>query len=69
MPFMQKESHLSAECFTHSRTASTHEVSSMDSAYLGTLSGKLESGWTTVLKVEDIDMQLKLDIGAEVTAI
>ena len=41
----------------------------MDSAYLGTLSGKLESSWTTVLKVEDIDVQFKLDTGAKVTAI
>ena len=65
----KKRGHFSAQCFTHSRTASTHEVSSMDSAYLGTLSGKLESSWTTVLKVEDIDVQFKLDTGAEVTAI
>ena len=38
----------------------------MDSAYLSTLSGELELVWSTTLK---LDVQLKIDTGAEVTAI
>ena len=64
----KKRGHFSAQCFIHSKTASAHEVS-VDSAYLNTLSGNLESMWSSMLKLEGSDMQFKLDTGAEVMAI
>ena len=64
----KKIGHFSAQCFSRSKTASAHEIS-MDSAYLSTLSGELESIWSTTLRLEGTNVKFKLDTGAEVTAI
>jgi hypothetical protein len=48
--------------------ATTSELS-LDTAFVGTVSSKQQSSWTTTLLIEGKEVCFKLDTGAEVTAI
>ena len=67
-----KRGHYSSQCFTPTArgtpTPSANEVC-MDSAFLDTLGSSNEKFWTSMVTLQDQEVQFKLDTGAEVTAI
>ena len=63
-----RKGHFQSKCFSKTVAATTSELS-LDTAFVGTVSSKQQSPWTTTLLVEGKEVSFKLDTGAEVTAI
>ena len=63
-----RKGHFSAQCFSKTTAAATHELS-LDMAFLGVVTSEQEPSWTTTLLLGNRQTTFKLDTGAEVTAV
>ena len=56
-------------CFSKTAAASAHEVEAEDPAFLGALINNSDNSWTNNLRIAGRRIQVKLDMGAKLTAI
>ena len=63
-----RKGHCSPQCFSKTSAATTHEVS-LDTAFLGVVASQQDPAWTATVLLGATEVELKLDTGAEVTAI
>ena len=64
-----KKGHYAACCFSKVTGASANEVEAGDTAFLGALTGSSDTSWTSTVRIAGKRIPVKLDTGAEVTAI
>ena len=66
-----KKGHYESQCFskTVAATILVNSELSLDTAFVGSVSSKQQSSWTTTLQVRGKKIRFKIDTGAEVTAI